>query len=147
MSLIEFQDYPSTETPLNAENLNHNFNELNNANTYSTEEQVIGTWINGKKIYRKVIELGELGDTSETNVFTLNGNYEYVLPSTMFYLNNPSNGSVITIPANLGTDVNITVSATSNKQGVIEINSTRGQKGVWVEWVLNCVLEYTKTNE
>ena len=29
MSLIEFQDYPSTETPLNAENLNHNFNELN----------------------------------------------------------------------------------------------------------------------
>ena len=28
MNLIEFQDYPSTETPLNAENLNHNFNEL-----------------------------------------------------------------------------------------------------------------------
>ena len=28
MSLIEFQNYPSTETPLNAENLNHNFNEL-----------------------------------------------------------------------------------------------------------------------
>lgn len=28
MSLIEFKDYPSTETPLNAENLNHNFNEL-----------------------------------------------------------------------------------------------------------------------
>ena len=28
MSLIKFQDYPSTETPLNAENLNHNFNCL-----------------------------------------------------------------------------------------------------------------------
>ena len=28
MSLIEFQDYPSTETPLNAENLNHNFKTL-----------------------------------------------------------------------------------------------------------------------
>lgn len=28
MSLIEFQDYPSTGTPLNAENLNHNFNEI-----------------------------------------------------------------------------------------------------------------------
>lgn len=26
--MIEFKDYPSTETPLNAENLNHNFNEL-----------------------------------------------------------------------------------------------------------------------
>lgn len=29
MNLIKFQNYPSTETPLNAENLNHNFNELN----------------------------------------------------------------------------------------------------------------------
>lgn len=28
MNLIEFKDYPSTETPLNAENLNHNFNEF-----------------------------------------------------------------------------------------------------------------------
>ena len=28
MSLIEFQDYPSTETPLNAENLNYNFSHI-----------------------------------------------------------------------------------------------------------------------
>ena len=32
MSLIEFKDYPSTETPLNAENLNYNFNEVNTKN-------------------------------------------------------------------------------------------------------------------
>jgi hypothetical protein len=28
MALIEFKDYPNTSTPLNAENLNNNFNEL-----------------------------------------------------------------------------------------------------------------------
>ena len=37
MSLIEFQDYPSTETPLNAENLNHNFNELIGKVLYENE--------------------------------------------------------------------------------------------------------------
>lgn len=30
-------------------------NYLNNRETYSTSEQVIGTWIDGKPIYRKVI--------------------------------------------------------------------------------------------
>jgi hypothetical protein len=62
MNLIEFQDYPSTETPLNAENLNHNFNELNKANTYSTEEQVIGTWADGKPIYRKIASFDKIGN-------------------------------------------------------------------------------------
>lgn len=30
MALIEFKDYPNTSTPLNAENLNNNFNEILN---------------------------------------------------------------------------------------------------------------------
>ena len=32
MALVEFKNYPSTETPLNAENLNNNFNEVNKVN-------------------------------------------------------------------------------------------------------------------
>ena len=70
MNLIEFQDYPSTETPLNAENLNHNFNELNKANTYSEEEQVIGTWIDGKPLYRKVVDAGYLANAGRTTTTT-----------------------------------------------------------------------------
>ena len=30
---------------------------------YSTEEQVVGTWIDGKPIYRKVVDCGSLADT------------------------------------------------------------------------------------
>lgn len=56
MSLIKFQDLPNTDTPINAENLNHNFAELNKANIYSTEEKIIGIWKDGKPIYRKVVE-------------------------------------------------------------------------------------------
>lgn len=50
------------KTPINADNLNKienqlgtNTNDINALNTYSTSEQIIGTWINGKPIYRKVL--------------------------------------------------------------------------------------------
>lgn len=70
---VEPAEYEGT-TPLNAENLNQiqtnaensintvqsNLNTTNqnieNLTTYSTEEKVVGTWIDGKPIYRKVIE-------------------------------------------------------------------------------------------
>ena len=56
MSLIEFKNLPDTSTPLNAENLNNNFNELDNKANYSTNEIVVGKWIDNKKIYRKVYQ-------------------------------------------------------------------------------------------
>lgn len=36
--------------------------------TYSTEEQVVGTWINGKTIYRKVINFGALPNATKKEV-------------------------------------------------------------------------------
>ena len=50
MALIEFKDYPNTDTPLNAENLNHNFNELQ-------EKIQIGTLIAQKELSENSIEL------------------------------------------------------------------------------------------
>ena len=133
-------DYDGDEVPAGWAKVDNNY--------YSTEETFTGKyWTDGKKIYRKVINLGGFDDTLTTNMFTLNGNYESVIPNTMFYLSNPSNGGVVTIPANLGNDINITASATSNKQGVIEITATRGKTGIWTDWVLNCVLEYTKITD
>lgn len=62
MEKIIFEDLPSTKTPLNAENLNqlqtnveNAIKEVDNRTIYSTTEQVVGTWTNGKPIYRKVI--------------------------------------------------------------------------------------------
>lgn len=44
--------------------------EHTGSENYSTEETVIGTWINNKPIYRKVIDLGSLPDKSSINVAT-----------------------------------------------------------------------------
>ena len=40
---------------------------INELNTYSTEEQRIGTWIDGKPLYRKTIEAGNLPNNTYEN--------------------------------------------------------------------------------
>lgn len=59
-------------TPVNDTNLNKMQtdlkDEIKEKTTYSTtEEKVIGTWIDGKPIYRKVINLGNLSSHIGTN--------------------------------------------------------------------------------
>lgn len=68
MALIEFKDLPNTSTPLNAENLNNNFNELNRANTYSTDEQVIGSWLDGKPLYKKTYNIASLANAGMVQI-------------------------------------------------------------------------------
>lgn len=53
MALIEFEN--NSAPYLNAENLNNNFEYLENLNNYSTDEIVVGKWTDNKPIYRKVI--------------------------------------------------------------------------------------------
>lgn len=43
-------------------------NYVDEKNTYSTSEKVVGTWIDGKPIYRKVIDFGELPNAGFQNV-------------------------------------------------------------------------------
>ena len=58
MALVEFT---SNSAPyINADNLN----EIQKSNIYSTDEIEIGKWIDNKPIYRKVIDLGVLPDTT-----------------------------------------------------------------------------------
>lgn len=62
MALVEFQNLPSTSTPLNASNLNNNFNECGKEYTYST------SIINGGNIYfhrkGRIVEVWYNGDIS-----------------------------------------------------------------------------------
>lgn len=41
---------------------------VDKANTYSVDEKIVGTWIDGKPIYRKVIDFGELPNAGFQNV-------------------------------------------------------------------------------
>lgn len=49
MAVINFENSPSTNTPISATNLN----EIQKGNIYSTSELVVGKWVNNKPIYKK----------------------------------------------------------------------------------------------
>lgn len=68
-----WENLPSTNTPLNANNLNKIENELSaldNNVSYSMAETRIGTWIDGKPLYRKVYNTNTL---SGDNIVVDNG--------------------------------------------------------------------------
>lgn len=72
MNKIEFKNLPDTTTPIDADNLNDlqdNVEEaINLVSNYSSEEKVIGTWIDNKPLYRKIISTGNLPNTSVKNI-------------------------------------------------------------------------------
>lgn len=108
----EKTNWVNGETPISAENLNkmeegiveasqtggiltgsivgydgdtipEGYEEVDNPNVYSTEEKVIGEWIDGKPLYRKVIELAsEL--TINTNSWASG---VYVVPNIKLIVN------------------------------------------------------------
>lgn len=84
MEKINFNDLPSTDTPINSSNLNqlqtnveNEINFIDNKFNYSTTEHAIGTWIDGKTLYRRVYDCGNLGvaGTKETPTNLSNVNY------------------------------------------------------------------------
>ena len=68
-----YDTFPSTTTPVGTLALDVNEKVLNNASdVYSTDEIVIGKWINDKPIYRKVLDLGSVTTIIGTSHFNHN---------------------------------------------------------------------------
>lgn len=74
MEKINFEDLPSTDTPVNADNLNSLQDNIEKAiENYSLEEQVIGTWL-GKPLYCKVVTYNNaetIGATNNTTTISI----------------------------------------------------------------------------
>ena len=52
-------------------------NEINDKFVFSKDEKIIGKWINGKNIYRKVIE-SNVASMGQTNISLVDLNYEII---------------------------------------------------------------------
>lgn len=76
MALITFADKQAMGTQPTIPEVNKitdsNMTEIkqgiNNSTSYSTTEQVVGTWIGNKPIYRKIIECGALPNNANKDV-------------------------------------------------------------------------------
>ena len=160
MNKINFQNLPNTTTPVNATNLNQvqtnvenainsvdtavtNLQtEVNTKSTYSTTETVIGTWIDGKPIYRKVIDIGNLP----------NNDYKDVAHN----INNIRDFTKIDAIINTGTGYyySLNMRGTSvmfaDNTTVIRADTTKIQIGTTGNYSAQsgyAILEYTKTTD
>lgn len=109
--------------------------DLKDMNVYSTEEKIVGTWIDGKPIYRKVVT--GLGNTYDNwNVILLDAN---VHADKVIYCNMVSN----TKTGNEGS-VSTSVLTLMYADGTVHVknlvSNTDSNKVVYV-------VEYTKTTD
>lgn len=107
-------------------------------NNYSTEEQVIGKWIDGKPLYRKTIDCGNLPNNTEISIQHNCENADFCnmygiikgvgqhWPLNMFQTSNVANGVQIAIAA-----------------GTINIKTTTDKRN----FKAYITLEYTKTTD
>ena len=113
-------------------------------NDYSTTEQKIGTWVDGKPLYRKVIQYAGLAGGQVLNIATITGAETILIKNT--YLRS-TNDTKLVYPLNMvGYAGNLTdkVYVYSEKE-VIKAYSSGG----WSSsiWQLVVVVEYTKTTD
>jgi hypothetical protein len=149
MSLIEFKNLPDTSTPFTAENFNNNFEYLESLNNYSTDEIIIGKWIDNKPIYRKVINFGTLPNASRKEVITdIPTNETNIINYYGIAYGTDSNNLkyVLTLP-----DVDPQGPAQATR---LSINTLNGYYNIFIKagidrsnYTAHVVLEYTKTTD
>lgn len=121
MVLIEFKNLPDTSTPINAENLNHNFNAVVESGSNNN-----GYWI-------KYAD----GTMIQSGIYTFNGATNIALPNG----GNRSNGITVYFPTSfVGVPKSLTVTSGSdtNDHGYVANNSqltASSFAGFW--WTIN----------
>jgi hypothetical protein len=156
MALITFEDkvslnpQPSVadKNKVKDSDMNMIKNAVNNATTYSTSETRIGTWIDGKPIYRRVVPFDaskvptnntiEIADLSSWNI-----DLAITIRGFLGYYANQGDISTSFRPISLGgggsDDIRMDI---DNKKLRIRTFSN------WVGWNRNCaIIEYTKTTD
>ena len=117
-------------------------NYYNKSNIYSTNETRIGTWINGKPIYRKVINVGQPSISSGSTYRYNHGisNIELIVTQRAFWVNSNSDTYFAMPYINGATNTSIERITTSE----VYIKAT-GEG--WQGHTLYIILEYTKTTD
>lgn len=141
MALKEFKDLPNTDTPINADNLNNNFNELNRANTYSTEEQVIGTWM-GKPLYRKSMVITEGFNTEMLIKHGIDAFGELIDVTATIYNHSAWHKMPAIYAPDIATYVSSAYSVSEN-----DVFITMSGSVAYAASKINVTIEYTKTTD
>lgn len=113
--------------------------KLDKMSNYSTDEQVIGTWIDGKPLYRKVIQGNTTTINEWTNIGNIGASISSVIRSSAFL--DVAGGWFCPAPYVEG---NSSISIIVRKNGIVSsyiTNNTFANRPILV------IVEYTKTTD
>lgn len=116
-------------------------NYINELNIYSIDEKIIGIWINGKPIYRKVISLGYLPNNATKDIpYNIDNLDMFIDIRGIGYRSsdNVTNPIPSAHAANLGNNIGI---YSSNDVIIVRTGSDRSNMYGYA------ILEYTKTTD
>lgn len=119
-------------------------NDKTSQNIYSTEETAIGTWIDGKTLYRKVIDFGNLPNKTNKKVaHNINNVDKFTKVRGIATTSGENGGGTWEIPfANASTALVATIYINNATQVTIECNGA--DRSSYYAYV---ILEYTKTTD
>ena len=115
--------------------------QVDNSISYSTTEKVVGTWIDGKPIYRKVVNFGALPNATSKSVAHNISNIAMITDIRGVALN-PSTNTYLTLPY-------ATTTATQNLQLYVNLTNITANTGfnLSIYTTTYIILEYTKTTD
>lgn len=119
--------------------IGYSANYVNKLNTYSTDEVRVGTWINNKPLYRKVVSVTLINGTVNSEVISLNIEHSHILCSWLDYENKE-----IQLPVVNPTDAWQVRPYTNNNNKTIQITNTNSD---YVGKTAYVVVEYTKATD
>ena len=135
----EYEEY--IEKKINVDGVE--FLDVEKANAqqnYSTTEQVIGTWIDGKPLYRKTINFGVLPNNTTKDVNHSISNLERVIA---LYGTTDNGTTHLTIPYIATIGLNYSITLNCNKTSVTAV--TGSDRTAYTNTYI--VIEYTKTTD
>lgn len=130
--------------------LDEYLNEINDRDIYSTDEKVIGTWIDGKPLYQKIMKfITAIGENYTTDIAHGVSDVDLIFVKNAFLVNNSSSDSYYgwSFPLPIGLFKSNT---TEDKLGIV---ASRYGVRFYVEtswgtaWTKYVVLNYTKTTD
>lgn len=134
--VVDTLDGNETTKAPSVQAVNNKFNEIS---TYSTEEKVIGTWDDGKTLYRKTVE----GTVSKSNENVIIGTIPNIETVAKKYGQGLAGGLY-------WTDLDLKYSDTVSS--IIQIGKADGQiiavfSHTFLGWPFHLTIEYTKTTD
>jgi hypothetical protein len=130
-----------TNTYSTSETMGYSANYVNNLNTYSTTEQRIGTWIDGKPLYRRVITGTTPNSTTDSVIGNIGTDKKVVKIDG--YINGGSTYQILPINFYFSDEYSIATYVTTNNGNIhMKLNSVNYQSKY-----TEIVVEYTKTTD